>query len=154
MISLEDDIVQSMERAGVFGALLNHLTRPTEAQLWLERAAAQLERDRDPEGTKRKRRDLAVIAIMERDGSDCWFCGKLLNGDVTLEHLQPLALGGKWDEGNLALAHTGCNKAAGHLPRFKKEVLREDMLSNREGAAIPAQPRDGGMPNKLPPSNS
>lgn len=74
---------------------------------------------------------------MERDGTDCWFCAKPLNGDVTLEHLQPLALGGNWGLGNLALAHRGCNKAAGHLSRIKKEALRDEMQSTKEGRVLP-----------------
>ena len=146
MISLEDDIRISMEQAAIFGAFLNELTRPTPAMLWLERAAAELGRQRDPDGSKKKRRDQAVISIMERDGSDCWFCAKPLNGDVTLEHLQPLALGGGWGMENLALAHTGCNKAAGHLPRFKKEVLREQMQT------IP--PRDSGAAKNRPETDN
>lgn len=129
MISLEDDIARSMERAGIMSAFLNDLSAPTTAQLWLEQAAANLERHRDPDGKKQARRDKLVINLLERDGSDCWFCDRPLNGDVTLEHLQPLALGGNWNETNLALAHRGCNKAAGHLSRIKKEAMREDLQS-------------------------
>jgi len=138
MISLEDDIAQSMERALLFNAFLDDLFKPTEAELWLERAAADLARQRDPDGAKRKHRDQAVIEVMERDGNNCWFCAKPLNGDVSLEHLQPLALGGTWKLDNLALAHGGCNKAAGHLSRFKKEALREQRqreFRNTQGSA-------------------
>jgi hypothetical protein len=138
-----------MERAFLFGEFLKELSGPTPAQQWLERAAAELERQRDPMGDKKKRRDLAVIAIMERDGSDCWFCGKPLNGDVSLEHLRPLALGGTWDETNLALAHRVCNKAAGHLPLHKKELLRDQMR-----AAQQVTQGDGSASNKPLPSNS
>jgi hypothetical protein len=134
-----------MERALIFGAFLDSLSAPTPAQIWLERAAADLERQRDPDGNKRKRRDQAVIAVLERDGSDCWFCRKALNGDVSLEHLQPLALGGTWRLDNLAVAHAACNKAAGHLPRFKKEALRDQMNE---------QLRDSGCANNGPETYS
>jgi hypothetical protein len=140
-----DRLSQEAFRALDFAAFLTALEAPTPAQQWLERAAAELERQRDPDGDKKKRRDRAVIEVMERDGSDCWFCAKPLNGDVTLEHLQPLALGGTWKLDNLALAHKRCNKAAGHLPRFKKEVLREEMQST---------PREAGVSNKVTASNS
>lgn len=146
MIGLEEDIAQSMERAMIFADFMDSLFKPTPAQLWLERAAADLERQRDPDGEKKAKRDKLVISIMERDGSDCWFCGRPLGGDVTLEHLQPLALGGNWDESNLALAHRGCNKVAGHLSRIKKEALREQRINE--------QPRDGSASNKPLPRKS
>ena len=149
MIGLEDDVRISMERAIAFNNMLDELFKPTEAQLWLQRTAAKLERERDPDGDKRKRRDRAVIEVMERDGPDCWFCAKPLNGDVSLEHLQPLALGGKWNLDNLALAHSGCNRAAGHLPRFKKEALREQMRADAETQSQGS----AGVPNKQPGSN-
>jgi 5-methylcytosine-specific restriction endonuclease McrA len=140
MISLEDDIVQSMERATMFSAFLTSLSAPTKAQLWLEQAAANLERQRDPEGEKKARRDKLVIKLLERDGSGCWYCTRPLNGDVTLEHLQPLALNGNWGEGNLVLAHRGCNKAAGHLSRIKKEAMRDELQSTRSTGAANNRP--------------
>jgi len=47
VIGLEDDIRSSMERAAIFGAFLNELTRPMLVMLWLERAADELERQRE-----------------------------------------------------------------------------------------------------------
>jgi hypothetical protein len=47
MISLEDDIAQSMEHALIFGAFLQSLSGPTPAQLWLERAGEQIRRWRE-----------------------------------------------------------------------------------------------------------
>jgi hypothetical protein len=78
MISLEDDIAQSMGQALVFGAFLQSLSAPTPAQLWLERAAADLERQRDPAGEKKASRDKLVIKLLARDGSDCWYCERAL----------------------------------------------------------------------------
>jgi 5-methylcytosine-specific restriction endonuclease McrA len=127
MISLEDDMARSMQRALVFGAFLDALTQPTPSQIWLEDAAEQLRQRRDPDGEKRHSRNVLVKKLLDRDGHHCWYCAKPLGGDITLEHLQPLALSGTWAEANLALAHRGCNKSAGHLSRIKKEHLRDEM---------------------------
>jgi lipopolysaccharide biosynthesis protein len=129
MISLEDDIAQSMERALILNAFLNSLSAPTPAQLWLERTAAELERQRDPDGAKKATRSQTIAKLFQRDGHDCWFCARPLGEDISIEHIQPRALGGTWNDDNLALAHVGCNKAAGHLSRIKKEALREEMQS-------------------------
>lgn len=134
MISLEQDIQQSLERALIFGACLGSLAAPTPAQLWLERAAAELREQRDPDGSKRESRNKIVHRLMARDGGDCWFCGKMLGSDITLEHLTPRALQGSWADDNLALAHKACNKAAGHLTRFEKERLREQMRTGEQNS--------------------
>jgi 5-methylcytosine-specific restriction endonuclease McrA len=120
-------MASGFERALIFGAFLESLSAPTPSQLWLERAAAQLRQERDPDGSRKKNRDKLVARLLVRDGADCWFCGKHLGQDITLEHLTPLALQGGWNDDNLALAHKACNKAAGHLTRFEKERLRDEM---------------------------
>jgi hypothetical protein len=135
VLSLEDDLAQSMERALIFGALLNSFTAPTPAQLWLERAAANLELQRDPDGSKQANRAATIAKLLQRDGHDCWFCARQLGTDITIEHLQPRALGGSWNLDNLALAHRGCNKTAGHLSRIKKEAMRDELQSTREREA-------------------
>ena len=127
-----DDVALEMERAMIFGAFLDSLSAPSLAQLWLEEAAAKLRAYRDADGSKKQKRDKIVIRLLARDGSDCFYCGKHLGEDVTLEHLTPLALGGSWADDNLALAHRGCNHAAGHLTRFEKETLRKDHSLKRE----------------------
>jgi hypothetical protein len=120
-------------RALIFGAALESICAPSPTQLWLERAAAELRQQRDPDGRKKESRDKTVIRLLARDGSECWFCGKEMSRDITLEHLTPLALQGTWADDNLALAHTACNKAAGHLTRFEKEQLRQRL---RAGEAL------------------
>lgn len=55
MISLEQDIEQSMGMARAMSYFLDSLCRPTPAQLWLERVAADLERQRDPDGSKKSK---------------------------------------------------------------------------------------------------
>ncbi len=55
--------------------------------------------------------------IVERDGLVCWICEGLTNPDAPLDspqslsvdHVQPLHLGGRHDLANLKLAHKGCN---------------------------------------------
>jgi hypothetical protein len=125
--SIEQDIAQSRQRSLIFGAFLDSLNQPTPSQLWLERAAAELRQQRDPEGTKSRNRAAIKSRLLTRDGADCWFCGKPLGEDISIEHLTPLALQGSWADENLALAHRSCNKAAGHLTRFEKEQLRDRM---------------------------
>ena len=132
-----------MDQAAVFGVFLDWLLAPTPAQLWLERAAAQLQDERDRDDSKRASSARLKVQVMERDGSDCWFCGQPLNGDVTLEHLHPLALGGNWSLGNLALAHRRCNKIAGHMSRIKKEELREQMRIGPIAKRLNEEARDG-----------
>lgn len=136
-----------LERVNLFGEWLDSLFAPTPAQQWLERAVAEIDHQRDPDGSRKHRRDKVVLQLLQRDGDECWFCGRPMGRDVSLEHLQPLALGGNWSNGNLALAHSGCNKAAGHLSRIKKEELREQMRANQSTA------RDGDAANNSSPQN-
>lgn len=63
--------------------------------------------------------------LMERDGETCWYCGRFLDDDVTLEHLVPQARGGSHGVDNLVLAHQRCNLDAGDLPLAEKIALRE-----------------------------
>ena len=63
----------------------------------------------------------AVIrAILERDGSDCFYCGKPLGDDMTKEHMFSVTQGGTSHIGNLVLAHDRCNKDVGHLSVAEK----------------------------------
>lgn len=139
-------LCEGTERAMIFGAILEDLARPTPRQLWLEQAAAELRQQRDPDGTKKGSRDKIVTRLLVRDGSDCWFCGKPLGNDITIEHLTPLALQGTWADDNLALAHKCCNKAAGHLTRFEKEQLRDKMRSELDAlrSSMKAVNTEGG----------
>lgn len=62
--------------------------------------------------------------IMQRDGSDCWFCGKPLGDDETLEHLVPQSRGGGNDSANCVLAHAACNQSAANMSISEKVELR------------------------------
>ena len=62
--------------------------------------------------------------LLERDGPDCWFCGKPLDDDCTLEHLVPKSKGGGNSLANYALAHRRCNADAADLPLVEKIAMR------------------------------
>lgn len=63
------------------------------------------------------------LALLKRDGNNCFYCGKRLMDDITLEHIIPLVAGGKNMLGNMVLAHEQCNQEAGNLPVYKKMEL-------------------------------
>lgn len=88
--------------------------------------------------TKRRvqgeRRAGELAAILERDGTECFFCGKELpplNASLdpelapTIEHLVARAHGGPEHISNKFAAHKCCNEAAGHLSAPEKIALRD-----------------------------
>jgi len=53
-------------------------------------------------------------SIRERDNSTCHICGTWVSvHDESLDHVVPLARGGKHDYGNVKLAHKLCNSKKG-----------------------------------------
>lgn len=58
--------------------------------------------------------------LIERDGTDCFYCGKPLGEDITVEHLIALSCGGKNSLSNMVLAHEQCNRMVGNLPITEK----------------------------------
>ena len=73
---------------------------------------------------RRSKSDRVVLALIERDGSTCMYCGvPMAPAEITLEHIVPVTHGGPNHMANLALAHKLCNSTAGHLPaRVKLEM--------------------------------
>jgi len=68
-----------------------------------------------------KRRD----AIVKRDGSNCFYCGVLMDiNEMTIEHLKAKSNGGKNNLKNLKVAHYRCNVEAGSLSVADKIKLR------------------------------
>jgi len=60
-----------------------------------------------------------LAAIRKRDQMQCCICGKKVNEkDFSLDHSQPLSLGGAHCQENLRVAHLRCNsrRQAGRLP--------------------------------------
>lgn len=64
-------------------------------------------------------------ALIERNGSDCWFCHQPLGEDITIEHMLARHLGGDDHIDNLVLAHADCNRKAGHKTIAEKQAIRE-----------------------------
>ena len=67
--------------------------------------------------------------LLARDGPNCFFCGKPLDNDITVEHLIAIAHGGPNHISNLFLAHAECNQKAGHMSAPEKVALP---LENRK----------------------
>ncbi|MEW5251805.1 HNH endonuclease [Microbulbifer sp. 2201CG32-9] len=72
-------------------------------------------------GNKRK------LQLLKRDGDECFYCGKPLDTDATVEHLVALSQRGPNRLENLVLAHKSCNQKADNLPVIEKVRLREAM---------------------------
>jgi 5-methylcytosine-specific restriction endonuclease McrA len=70
----------------------------------------------------RIRRDSIVIALADRDGDRCWYCGCRFDGregggsrNLTIDHVEPVAGGGGWSLENLRLCCGTCNRRKGQL---------------------------------------
>lgn len=77
---------------------------------------------------KEPKGEVKRAALLERDGSDCWFCGKPLGEDITIEHLVPRSKGGVNHLDNYVLAHQSCNLEAANKPLVDKIALRNRMM--------------------------
>jgi hypothetical protein len=76
------------------------------------------------------------IALAERDGNDCWFCGRTMeSNDRTLEHLVPKSKGGPNNLDNYVLAHRSCNNLAADMPLVEKIELRAKLRAKVEASA-------------------
>lgn len=96
---------------------------------WMRPDGGPFRKDSQPRASAQDKRRQRLI---DRDGSDCWFCGRPLGDDITFEHLVSKSDGGFNKLANLALAHAACNKRAGNLPLVKKIALRAEMRAARE----------------------
>lgn len=70
----------------------------------------------------RIRRDAIVIALAERDGDRCWYCGCSFDDredggsrTLTIDHVEPVAGGGGSSLDNLRLCCRTCNRRKGQL---------------------------------------
>ena len=73
-----------------------------------------------------RNRDREKRAIVRRDGSACFYCGRPRRNPLvmSIEYLVPRAAGGANQLENLRLADTLCNKFAGRRPVADKLELR------------------------------
>lgn len=60
------------------------------------------------------------IKLIDRDGTDCWLCGKAMGEDLTVEHLISLTQGGTNKLSNMVLVHFACNNDLGNMPLNQK----------------------------------
>jgi len=87
-------------------------------------------------------------------GGRCFYCGKKVDPDVlSIDHAEPVIVGGKKDLQNLLIAHVACNLAKGSRPieAFHPEAGREwlsallaqvqDRLNRLARATASAPPR-------------
>jgi 5-methylcytosine-specific restriction endonuclease McrA len=72
--------------------------------------------------THQIRRDAIVIALAERDGDRCWYCGCTFDPredgggrTLTVDHVEPLAAGGLSSLENLRLCCSTCNRRKGQM---------------------------------------
>jgi len=70
----------------------------------------------------RIRRDATVIALAERDGDRCWYCGCVFDDredgggrTLTIDHIEPRADGGTSSRANLRLCCSTCNRRKGRM---------------------------------------
>ena len=106
-------------------------TQPPETQKEVKKRASWTERTR--------------AGLLERDGSDCYYCGKTMIGhdhtgrptedgkdDITIEHMLSQKVGRETGADvnhidNLVLSHAKCNRDIGHQPVTEKLLYREIM---------------------------
>lgn len=84
----------------------------------------------------RIRRDATVIALADRDGDRCWYCGcrfddRKAGGSrtLTIDHVEPVAGGGGSSFDNLRLCCRTCNQRKGQLGADAYEL--SDLLARR-----------------------
>ena len=103
----------------------------------------------------RIRRDAIVIALAERDGDRCWYCG--CNFDdrddggsraLTIDHVEPVAGGGASSLDNLRLCCGTCNRRKGRLGTDIYEA--SDQLARRRRQIYLEELRELGivLPNR------
>ena len=115
-------------------------------QAWKAYLNCEPWRGANPGSRARTGRPVIVQALMERDGTDCFFCGRSIpEGEETVEELFAVTFGGSRHVANCCLAHNECNRAAGHLSVVEKVALRARM---RAEAAL--DDRDMGIPRVQP----
>jgi hypothetical protein len=95
----------------------------------------------------RARRDAVVAQLLERDGDRCWYCECCFgNGGrtLTLDHVEPLADGGRSKPGNLRLACRTCNRRKGSMGA--EAYLTSRLLAHRRRLVAAEEARAAGMP--------
>lgn len=80
---------------------------------------------------KRVRRHIVIKTLLERDGTDCFYCGKEMEDrEETVEHIFSIGQGGRNHINNLALSHYSCNLLAANKCVVDKIKLRDELRAN------------------------
>lgn len=100
--------------------------QPTPPPRWLDFGSAQIESrawhewhwhrglDASPRAPQRRIRGTQRQRIIDRDRSICGICGSTVTvGDLDIDHVMPVALGGNDDDTNLQVTHASCNRRKG-----------------------------------------
>jgi hypothetical protein len=99
----------------------------------------------------RIRRDAIVIALADRDGDRCWYCGCRFEGPdggsrtLTLDHVNPVTGGGGSTLDNLRLCCRTCNQRKGSLGAEAYEV--SPLLARRRRQMYREELRELGVEN-------
>ena len=82
---------------------------------------------------KRSTNDKRKARLLERDGCECFFCGKTFpSNELTKEHLLSLSQGGPNTLANMVLACQPCNSEADSMPLHRKVELRDSKRSEAQ----------------------
>lgn len=105
-------------------AIAEAVAQPTPPPRWLDLGLAQItsrawiewHRQRGIDPYKRREKIPAWMRerVIERDGLTCGICdGPVTADDVHIDHIHPVALGGRNEVDNLQVAHSRCNLSKG-----------------------------------------
>ena len=88
--------------------------------------------------TGEQKKDLSK-KLLEIQNHTCFICGKAIDPDIqntNIDHIRPLATGGKDDPTNFAIAHESCNKSKqdADLEVAKKLFQLNEIISDAEAA--------------------
>lgn len=75
---------------------------------------------------KDKRR--VMRALVRRDGTDCHWCHKPMEEDITMDHLLPMAIGGSDRIDNIVLAHGECNNKRANPPLGRRRTKADGVV--------------------------
>ena len=69
--------------------------------------------------------------LIERDGSHCVYCGREVDFDsCIIEHIVPVALGGKFTEENCVIACKNCNTKMARIKGYQFEFYIKELIEN------------------------
>jgi hypothetical protein len=93
-------------------------------------------------------------AVVARDGGRCFYCLRELKREGVLDHVTPLAAGGRTEFANLAACCPGCNAGKGARPAedWLRTLWRRGRLSDAEFELRLAALRESKRRSELMPS--